>query len=116
MTDDDGELGLGLNDDFNLTDELEIATVAAGKERSERLTALIRARKVAYGRVFVDGNSTADDRKIVMDDLKNFCREDRSTYTADPRKSDFLAGRREVILRVNDHIERSVDELYAMLA
>lgn len=110
------ELGLeGLDDEFNLTEQVEIIAAADRKEAKERITAFLRARKMAYMRVFVDGGSTAEDRKMVLADLANFCRKTRSTYNKDPRLSDHLGGRREVVLRIDDHIELTVDELVAKL-
>jgi len=105
----------GLDDDFNLTEQVEIAAAANRKEAVERITAYLRARKTAYMRVFVDGNSTAEDRALVRNDIANFCRKNRSTYDKDPRLSDYLGGRREVALRIDDHIELTVDELVAKL-
>lgn len=110
------ELGLeGLDDEFNLTEQVEIIAAAERKEAKERITAFLRARKLAYLRVFVDGNSTPEDRAMVRNDLSNFCRKTRSTYNKDPRLSDHLGGRREVVLRIDDHIELTVDELVAKL-
>lgn len=115
MTEDD-ELGLGLNDDFNLTEEIEIASVAAGKERADRVEAVVRTRKIAYGRVFVDGNATPDDMKIVLDDVRNFCRYRKSTFHPNVQHAARLDGRREVALRIDDYLELSVDALIAKLS
>jgi len=96
-------------------DQVEIAAAANRKEAVERITAYLRARKTAYMRVFVDGNSTAEDRALVRNDISNFCRKTRSTYDKDPRLSDYLGGRREVALRIDDHLELTVDELVSKL-
>ena len=116
MSEADGEFGFeGLDDEFNLTEQIEITAAAGRAEALERITAFLRARKMAYMRVFVDGNSTPEDRAMVRTDIANFCRKNRSTYNKDPRLSDHLGGRREVVLRIDDHIELTVDELVAKL-
>lgn len=49
--------------------------------------------------------------KAVLVDLAKFCRGNESTWDADQRKSDVLIGRREVWLRIQHHLNLSVDEL-----
>lgn len=113
---DDGELGMeGLNDDFDLVEEIEIQAVAAGNERLEHIKSMLRERKVAYGRVFVDGGATPDDMKIVLNDLRNFCRYRRSTFHPNVQLAAKLDGRREVALRIDDYIELPVEALLAKL-
>lgn len=101
----------GLDDEFNVVERLDIRHEAETKERRNRVESLLRARKYAFVRVFIEGNSTAEDREIVMNDLANFCRKKRSTAAPDPRDSAKLDGRRDVILRIDEYLELSIDAL-----
>ena len=49
---------------------------------------------------------------MMMEDLKNFCRADISAFHADPRIHALLEGRREVWLRIRDHLDLSPPELW----
>lgn len=49
----------------------------------------------------------------VLADLAKFCRAGDSTFHPDPRVSAQLDGRREVYLRVVDHLNLSPDALWA---
>lgn len=47
----------------------------------------------------------------VLDDLRGFCRADRSCFDIDPRIHAALEGRREVWLRIQQHLELTPEEL-----
>lgn len=47
----------------------------------------------------------------VMDDLRGFCRADRSCWDPDPRLHAAMEGRREVWLRIQQHVELEVEQL-----
>lgn len=66
-------------------------------------------RKQAYSLVF--GGHALQERKLVLEDLSRFCREKESCFHADPRIHAALEGRREVMLRIRDYVELSVEEL-----
>lgn len=106
---------LGVNDDgesdFNLETQLEISIKAEDDEKRERALSLLRQRKTSYGRVFLDGGATPDDVKTVLDDLAWFCRADRSTFHANTHMAARLDGRREVWLRIQEHLALTVDQL-----
>jgi len=51
--------------------------------------------------------------KAVLDDLKMFCKAEDSTFTPDSRVSALLEGRREVYLRIQDHLKLGSDQLWA---
>jgi hypothetical protein len=113
---DDGELGMeGLNEEFDLVEEVEIKAVADKNEREQRILSMLRERKIAYGRVFVDGGATPGDMKIVLEDLRNFCRYRKSTFHPNVQLAAKLDGRREVALRIDDYIELPVETLFAKL-
>lgn len=66
-------------------------------------------RKDAYCRTFSEENLIA---QWVLDDLDKFCRGSESTFHPDPYMHALLEGRREVYLRILNHIEMSLDQLW----
>lgn len=50
----------------------------------------------------------------VLKDLEQFCRGNASTFHPDPRYEAILQGRREVWLRIANHLNLTTDELYAI--
>jgi len=48
----------------------------------------------------------------VLADLASFCRANKSTYHDDPRAHAVLEGRREVWLRIQQHLQLSDDDLW----
>lgn len=73
---------------------------------------LIRRRKQGYVHTF-----KIEDRfaSAVLADLTSFCRGGQTTFHIDQRMNDVLQGRREVLLRICDHIGMSERELYDKL-
>lgn len=69
---------------------------------------LFASRRHAYARTF---NMDNVDVKIVLKDLAKFCRAHESTYHKDPRIHAMLEGRKEVWLRIQEHLNLSVEEL-----
>ena len=67
----------------------------------------LRDRARDYQRKFPN---PADDR--VLRDLAKFCRANESTFNADPRIHAALEGRREVWLRIANHLHLSPEQLY----
>lgn len=53
--------------------------------------------------------------KKVLADLAAFCRAAESTYAPDARLHAVLEGRREVWLRIQNHLQLSPDDLYGLL-
>jgi len=72
---------------------------------------LIR-RAQAYRNVLNKESPTA---RIVLKDLAKFCRATQSTFHTDPRVEALLEGRREVWLRISQHLQLSDDELWNLL-
>lgn len=68
---------------------------------------LQRAR--AYRRLFLDHGT---DTQAVLSDLAKFCRAHESTFHPDPYVAARLDGRREVFLRISQHLSLSNDELW----
>jgi len=76
--------------------------------RKDLLSALMRERKTAYTQVF---GLTTNSSTLVLADLKRFCRDRQSTFHPDPQWHALLEGRREVVLRVLDFLELSIEDL-----
>jgi hypothetical protein len=71
----------------------------------------ITQRKASYCRTFpIDGV----DGRSVLEDLAAFCRAHSSTYDPDPRLADRLDGRREVWLRIQQHLQLSDQQLWSL--
>lgn len=64
-------------------------------------------RQHAYRRVF-DGPLGEE----VLEDLAHFCRAAQTTFHTDPHIHSLQDGRREVWLRIQDHLNLSPEELY----
>jgi hypothetical protein len=71
---------------------------------------LLQTRARAYARVF--GHARAEDLKVVMDDLAQFCRAFESTFHDNERHAGRLDGRREVWLRIMKHTRLPHDVLF----
>lgn len=75
------------------------------------LRRLIGGRRYAYNKVFV-----GEFAPEVLADLAHFCRAHESTFHPNERLAAMLDGRREVWLRIQQHLKLSPDELYEMVA
>ena len=75
----------------------------------ERAKQFLFGRQTAYRAVF---NGPMSD--VVLVDLAKFCRANESTYHPDPRVAAQLDGRREVFLRIQQHLKLSSDDLWKL--
>jgi sugar/nucleoside kinase (ribokinase family) len=71
----------------------------------------LRHRRLAYRRVF---NLESRDVEIVLADLARFCRAHASTFTPDPRAHALAEGRREVFLRIAEHMQLNEEDLWKL--
>jgi len=78
-------------------------------EMLDALRRLITGRKRAYQRVF-----EGPDGQQVLIDLARFCRAHESTFDPDARISATLDGRREVWLRIEQHLNLDSDTLWEL--
>lgn len=76
-----------------------------------RVRSFLSSRKGAYTRVFV---GTGIDGRLVLEDLAKFCRAHESTFHTDAALSDRLDGRREVWLRIQQHLNLSDKQVWAL--
>lgn len=56
----------------------------------------------------------ASQNQAFLKDLANFCRADTTTYDPDPAVRDILLGRREVWLRIQQHLHLTSQQLVAL--
>jgi hypothetical protein len=75
----------------------------------DRLKRLLWSRQYAYRQVF-----KGEYAKIVLSDLADFCRANESTFDVNERKHVLAEGRREVILRIGQHLNLDADQLWAL--
>jgi hypothetical protein len=68
-------------------------------------------RRTAYVKTF-DGTFSDE----VLQDLAKFCRAHESTFHPDPRVHAALEGRREVWLRIEQHLKLSDEDLWRIFA
>lgn len=77
----------------------------------EQARNFVAHRKAAYARVF---NIHAKDGEAVLADLAEFCRAHISTYDPEARLADRLDGRREVWLRIQQHLQLTNEQLWKL--
>ena len=106
-------------EEFEDLDPLDPGDVAAQQivreqERVEDVTRVqqaLRDRRNAYLRFF-GGTGVDGDKRLVMEDLRRFCRGETTAWDADPRVHALLTGRQEVYQRIKDHLELTFDEMW----
>ena len=69
------------------------------------LTTRRRAYQLAFG---------SPAGQIVLEDLVPFCRGAQSTFHPDPRMHCILEGRREVLLRIAQHMHLTPEKLFVI--
>lgn len=72
----------------------------------ERIRAFLLRRTGAYRTLF-----KGPVAEIVLEDLAKFCRANESTFLPDPRAHAVLEGRREVWLRIRQHIDLTDEQI-----
>ena len=83
--------------------------VLSRSEQLQQAKAFAVGRQAAYAQVFDEKNQFL---KEVFADLEKFCRANTSTFHQDPRVHAVLEGRREVWIRIQDHLKLSTDEFW----
>lgn len=111
MAEDDDSLDLADPLDPNDVAGVRVAEQAELFDKVEEAKQLLRDRKNAYTRFF-NGAGIASDKRLVMDDLRRFCRGEQTAWATDPREHALLTGRQEVWQRLKDHLDLSFDDLW----
>lgn len=78
-----------------------------------RRVAVFRSR--SYKRVFMPEGAIARDAEIVLADLRNFGRGNQSTFSLDPYNAARLAGRREMWLRISQHLNLDEEQVQKLV-
>ena len=85
-------------------------TISAGDihaaRQAEKARALLRDRQVSYQHALGGAPGQA-----VLEDLARFCRADQTTFHPDPRVHALMEGRREVWLRIKEHLDLDLEDL-----
>ena len=74
--------------------------------RENKARTLLRDRQVNY-RLALGGAPG----QAVLEDLAWFCRADQTTFHPDPRVHALMEGRREVWLRIKEHLDLDLEDL-----
>lgn len=75
----------------------------------ETMYALLMKRRHSYQATF-----RAPTAQLVLADLARFCRANQTTFHTDERAHVLLEGRREVWLRIAQHLHMDPDELWKL--
>lgn len=78
----------------------------------EQAKEFIHQRKLAYRRVL--GATPSPDVEVILKDLAKFCRAHESTAHPNPHVAARLDGRREVWLRIAEHLNLPVEDLWRL--
>lgn len=78
-------------------------------ELYHRTIDFLRLRKRAYQFAFPDPKNSP-----VLKDLAKFCRADKTCFDENERRHAVAEGRREVWLRIQQHLNLQPDELYEL--
>ena len=77
---------------------------------TEQVKEYIFRRRFAYVKTF-----TGPLAKEVLEDLARFCRATETTFHGNDRISALQEGRREVFLRIQQHLQLSPDDLFNLV-
>ena len=79
------------------------------KEWIDKLRVALNERRYAYQKTF-----NGPLAEVVLKDLARFCRAHESTFHDNERVQSKMDGRREVWLRVQEHLRLSPDDLWTL--
>lgn len=79
------------------------------QEKIEIAKDFFRSRKIAYEQTF---NLDSVQAQAVLKDLALFCRANKTCFDADPRLHALQEGRREVWLRIMEHLKLTPDDYW----
>lgn len=78
------------------------------KDAVDKIRILLRDRSYAYKKVFKENDRAV---KLVLLDLARFCRAHETTFHKDDRIHAALEGRKEVWMRIQEHLHLSSEQL-----
>lgn len=77
----------------------------------DKVKTFLRDRSIAYQITF---NKESRHANAVLKDLARFCRAADTTFHTDPRVHAILEGRREVWLRIQNHLNLTPEEIWEL--
>lgn len=77
----------------------------------DKVRTFLRDRATAYVQTF---NKESIHSRAVLKDLSQFCRANETTFHPDERVQAALEGRREVWLRIQNHLNLTPDEIWEL--
>ena len=89
----------------------EVLLVLALHKLVESTKVYLQHRSTAYKLTF-NNEKFPYAGKLVLQDLAKFCRANETCFDADPRLHAVLEGRREVFLRIVNHLKMTPEELF----
>lgn len=108
---DENEHGIRREQTPELFDEERKSITRRAAEEKERKRQFLFQRQKAYQDIFKKDSQSAQK---VLSDLAKFCRASVSTFDADPRLHALMEGRREVFLRIMEHLELPSELLWEL--
>lgn len=78
----------------------------------QKVKDFVFGRQRSYQQTF---NSQNPENVAVLSDLAKFCRAGESTFHADPRAHALMEGRREVWLRIQNHLKMDSESLWKLI-
>lgn len=73
------------------------------------LRQILRMRKYSYEQIF-----TTSAGRAILEDLAKFCRAHETCFRGNEREHALLEGRREVWLRIQQHLKLNDEQLWAI--
>ena len=89
----------------------QTTTTSNGSPQRQAAMDALRHRKQSYCQTFNPENRA---NQVALTDLARFCRAGKSTFDPDPRVHALLEGRKEVFIRIADHLGMNEHELFRM--
>jgi hypothetical protein len=83
-----------------------MTTTLAYRQKAEQF---LRDRAIAYQNTFLLASPAT---RTVLQDLSAFCRAGESTFHPDARVHALMEGRREVFLRITQHLHMTTEQLW----
>jgi hypothetical protein len=93
-------------------ERVEVTEKSLAEARGKKVIEFAQRRQQAYQRMFA-GAATKEDVELVVADLTGFCFGDATVFHQDERIHCLLTGRQEVIRRIRDHTDLTLEAFLA---
>src|SRR5271157_1955577 len=92
----------------------EVVQASASAEEVRSTLNFLEERKLAYSLTFGGVSESKEATRYVLKDLAKFCFFSRADFDADALKLARIAGRKDVLLRIVQHMQLPVTELFRL--